>query len=59
MINPIDKRLYLSEAEFRGRVLQSKAWAAHRQLPHAQPFDESGALSEIENRNSIDEMVSH
>jgi hypothetical protein len=53
MINPIDKQLYLSEAEFRARLFQSKAWAAHRQQPRARDFDESAALAEIENRNSI------
>jgi len=51
--NRIDLRIYLSDAEFRVRVLQSRAWAEFLQLPPIPPFDEAAALAEIENRNEI------
>jgi hypothetical protein len=50
---PIDLRLYLTDAEFRGRVLRSKAWREYLALPPIPPFDETGALAEIAQRNAI------
>jgi hypothetical protein len=51
--DPIDLRIYLTDAEFRKRVLQSKAWAEFLRLPSITPFDEVIGLAEIENRNLI------
>lgn len=51
--NPIDLRIYLSDSEFKLRVLKSNAWAEFLQLPPIPPFDEAAALAEIENRNEI------
>jgi len=51
--DPIDLRIYLTDAEFRQRVLTSKAWAEFLQLPPIEPFDEPLTLAEIEKRNSI------
>lgn len=51
--NPIDLRVYLTEGEFKSRVLQSKAWAEYLKLPPIPPFDEAGARSEIADRNEI------
>ena len=51
--NQIDLRIYLSDAEFRGRVLQSKAWAEYLRLPPIPPYDETAGLAEIEQRNAV------
>jgi hypothetical protein len=51
--DPIDLHIYLTDAEFRKRVLQSKAWADYLKLPSIPPFDEPLALAEIEQRNAL------
>jgi len=49
----IDLRVYLTDSEFRQRVLKSKAWAEYIKLPPIPPFDEAAARAEIEQRNAI------
>ena len=39
--NPVDLRVYLTERQFKTKVLRSKAWAAHLRLPPIAPFDEA------------------
>ena len=51
--DPLDLRIYLSDAEFRSRVLQSKAWADYLAQPPIPPFDELTALAEIAQRNAV------
>jgi hypothetical protein len=51
--DPIDLRVYLTDAEFRQRVLNSKAWAEYLKLPLIPAFDEDAARAEIEDRNRL------
>jgi hypothetical protein len=51
--DPIDFRVYLTDAQFRERVLKSKSWREYLQLPPIPKFDEAAALAEIEQRNAI------
>ena len=46
-------RVHLTDAEFRKRILQSKAWVEHLAKPPIPPFDEPAAMAEIEQRNAI------
>jgi hypothetical protein len=38
--NPIDLRVYLTDGEFRARVLRSQAWADYLAQPSIPPFDD-------------------
>ena len=49
--DPFDPKIYLTNAQFQQRVLQSKSWARYIALPPIPPFDETAALAEIEKRN--------
>jgi hypothetical protein len=51
--DPIDLRVYLSDWEFKQRVLKSKAWSDYLKLPLITAFDDDAARSEIEDRNAI------
>jgi hypothetical protein len=51
--DPIDLRVYLTDPEFKSRVLRSNAWAEFLQLPPIPAFDEAAALIEIEKRNAL------
>ena len=51
--DPIDRRVYLTDAQFRSRVLKSHAWADYLTLPPIAPFDEPAALAEIAQRNAV------
>jgi hypothetical protein len=51
--NPIDLHTYLTDAKFKQRVLQSKAWQNYLALPPIPDFDEDAARAEIEQRNGI------
>jgi hypothetical protein len=46
-------RLYLTDAEFRQRVLNSKAWSDYLKLPPIPPLNEAAVLAEIEQRNAL------
>jgi hypothetical protein len=51
--DPIDFRVYLTDAQFRERVLKSESWREYLQLPPIPPFDESAALAQITQRNAV------
>jgi len=51
--DPIDLRIYLTDAGFRTRVLRSKAWAEYLELPPIPPFDDPATLAEIAQRNAV------
>jgi len=43
-------RIYLTDSEFRQRVLMSKAWSEYLKSPPIPPFDETAALNETEQK---------
>jgi hypothetical protein len=49
----IDLRIFLSDAEFKQRVLRTNAWQDYLTLPPIPDFDEAAALADIEKRNAI------
>jgi hypothetical protein len=49
----IDLRVYLTDAQFRQRVLRSKTWQDYLALPSIPDFDEAAARAEIEDRNRL------
>jgi hypothetical protein len=51
--DPIDLRIYLTDAVFREKVPQSKSWADYLKLPPIPPFDEPTALAEIAQRIAL------
>jgi hypothetical protein len=51
--DPIDLRIFLSDSQFRQRVLRSKAWEGYLALLPIPPFDEPGTIAEIERRNAL------
>jgi hypothetical protein len=43
--DPIDLRVYLTDAQFKSRVLQSKVWSNYLNLPAIPAFDENCCAS--------------
>ena len=51
--DPVDLRIYLTDAEFRQKALRTKAWLNYLALPPIPDFDKAAALADIEDRNRL------